>query len=88
MYQQIYNAPSYSFVIQLTRPDGAVVQYQRIDQYIKPPCYEREVERVAGQVAKQIEAQSRRTGLNYNIIAAGPVLEVDRIIKRSNIIID
>lgn len=85
MYQRIFNAPSYSFLVQVSDWNGRHIEYQRIDQYVKPPCREADVQRVANQVDSQLYLNGCKSGLNHYVIAAGPVTEVDSIIKKSNI---
>ena len=85
MYQRIFNAPSYSFLVQVSSPVSGHVEYQRIDQYVRPPLHGRDVTRAYNNVQTHLNELSKRSGLSYHIIAEGYILDVDRIIKRSNI---
>lgn len=81
----VYNTPNWAFLVQVTRPNGAHVEYQYIEQLITHPTHSKCLERVQNQVNGRLDALSRRTGLSYFVVAEGPPETVKRIMKDQKI---
>lgn len=80
-----FNTPNWAFLVQVTRPRGSHVEYQYIEQLVTHPSHSKCLERVQNQVNDRLSALSRRTGLNYFVIAEGPPETVRRIMKEQSI---
>ena len=77
----LFNAPTYSFVVEAYNEDYEVVMHFRIDQFVRSPNRRSEVERVHNLVEQELHRYHERTGLDYAAIATGPKEEMDKFIQ-------
>lgn len=81
----VFNTPNWAFLVQVSTPKGAHVQYQYIEQLVTHPTHRHRVQAVQNQVQERLNALHRRTGLIYHVIGEGSPETVKGMIARSNI---